>query len=140
MGVTREELRAYGDIRRQIRQLDEERAYWYSRAERCTRSPSKAPAYGSSDPYPFIMDKLAELGDLTRGKYAALVERRKRIEAAIDTLDDREQYLIRARYVEGRRWERIAVEMNYSWKQVHRIHGAALRKMTHYDTLSCGIV
>ena len=49
------------------------------------------------------------------------------IETLINKLPTREQYLVRARYMEKKTWEQIAVEMCYSWPQVHRIHSNALR-------------
>lgn len=37
--------------------------------------------------------------------------------------------LLVARYINFKTWEQIAVEMNYSWSQTHRLHGKALKKM-----------
>jgi len=34
--------------------------------------------------------------------------------------------LLVLRYLNGKSWESIAVEMNYSWRQIHRLHGRAL--------------
>ena len=34
--------------------------------------------------------------------------------------------LLELRYIKNETWERIAVKMNYSWRQTHRIHGWAL--------------
>ncbi|MFR8547749.1 MAG: hypothetical protein ACLVEV_03875 [Lachnospiraceae bacterium] len=46
--------------------------------------------------------------------------------------DETESLLLRYRYIQGLKWEDIAVKMEYSWKQIHRIHGKALNnfKMT----------
>lgn len=43
-----------------------------------------------------------------------------------------EQRVLRLRYIRGLKWEEVAVEMGYSWKQIHRIHSSALTnfKMT----------
>jgi DNA-directed RNA polymerase specialized sigma subunit len=43
-----------------------------------------------------------------------------------------EQEVLRLRYIKGLKWEEVALKMNYSWKQVHRIHSSALKsfKMT----------
>lgn len=60
--------------------------------------------------------------------------------------DDRLRALLSYRYRDFWHWEKIACEMNYSWKQVHRLHVQALVeakksyeaiKMTHNDTLTC---
>ena len=34
--------------------------------------------------------------------------------------------LLVLRYLNGHTWEEIAVRMNYSWRQVHRLHGRAI--------------
>lgn len=46
--------------------------------------------------------------------------------------DENEQRVLRLRYIKGLTWEQVAVEMGYSWKQVHRFHAKALEnfKMT----------
>lgn len=61
------------------------------------------------------------------------VKRQKEIEHRIRQIkDEDEQRVLRLRYIKGMKWEKVAVEMGYSWKQVHRIHSEALRnfKMT----------
>lgn len=48
------------------------------------------------------------------------------IEKAIEILPPRERTLIRLHYIEGLTWEEVCATMNYSWRQVHRIHAKAL--------------
>lgn len=60
-------------------------------------------------------------------------KRQQEIERRIEKMEDEdEQRVLRLRYIKGMKWEEVAVEMGYSWKQVHRIHSEALRnfKMT----------
>lgn len=45
--------------------------------------------------------------------------------------------LLYKRYVNGKTFERIAVEMNYSWRQTIRLHGAAL--MAVKNVIECHI-
>ena len=59
------------------------------------------------------------IGELVNKKADAL----SRVEKISDS--DR-QNVLTARYVEGAKWERIAVDLNFSMRQVHRIHEAAL--------------
>ncbi len=40
--------------------------------------------------------------------------------------DPNEQKVLRMRYIEGKKWNVIAEEMKYSWRQVINIHGSAL--------------
>lgn len=58
-----------------------------------------------------------------------LTEKCNEIEELIDGLDPMERQLARLRYIDGMQWERVCVEMSYSWKQVHRIHAAILGKL-----------
>ena len=45
-----------------------------------------------------------------------------------------QQYKIRAKYLECKSWEQIAVDMGYSWRQIHYIHSDALKKIAHHCT------
>jgi len=62
---------------------------------------------------------IQQLGECSR--------KRMEIESAINKLPQREQQLIRLRYVDGLAWENICVEMSYAWRQIHRIHNTALK-------------
>lgn len=56
----------------------------------------------------------------------------------IDQISDKDQRnVLIARYVQGERWEKIAVDLNFSIAQVYRLHGKALvnfGKMIVYDS------
>lgn len=57
----------------------------------------------------------------------------QKIERQIRQMENEdEQEVLRVRYIKGLKWEEVALKMNYSWKQVHRIHSSALKsfKMT----------
>lgn len=43
-----------------------------------------------------------------------------------DMEDGLESTILHKRYIELKAWEKICVEIDYSWKQTHRIHGQAL--------------
>ena len=51
------------------------------------------------------------------------------IEDMIEGLSCTERKLMRHRYIEGLTWEKVCVEMNYSWRQTHNIHAAALDRL-----------
>lgn len=84
---------------------------------------------GKSDP---TSDKALAIVDL-RERYEAMTEDLAReclaIEDLIKGLDPTERKLARLRYIEGLTWEEVCVEMNYSWKQVHRIHSRILNTL-----------
>lgn len=52
--------------------------------------------------------------------------------------DPAQQAVLYARYINGQRWEDIAVDMHYSWKGIFKLHGQALRvfDQMHGDKLS----
>lgn len=45
--------------------------------------------------------------------------------------DEDEQRVLRLRYIKGLKWEEVAVNMNYKWAQMHRIHSSALKNLKH---------
>lgn len=40
--------------------------------------------------------------------------------------DEREKDLLTYRYLEGLKWEEVAVRMKYSWRKIHYLHSDAL--------------
>lgn len=58
------------------------------------------------------------------------VDVRVEIEAVIARVDgEQERELLEYRYLNGWTFEKIAGEVGYCWRQVHRIHGKALREV-----------
>lgn len=77
--------------------------------------------------YIVILDEM--LKKLKKERYDGAVKR-SRIEKSIRSLrDENEQEVLRLRYIKGLEWEQVAVEIGYSWKQTHRFHSAALKKL-----------
>ena len=55
------------------------------------------------------------------------IERKLEIENRIADMEDGiEADILRKRYLEFKSWEEICVELNYSWRQTHRLHSNAL--------------
>lgn len=73
-----------------------------------------------------------ELAELL-GRYEALLSdlaaEQLAIEKAIENLEPTARMLMRYRYIDGRKWEEICLLMSYSWRQVHRLHAAALETL-----------
>lgn len=72
------------------------------------------------------------LSKLIRTKQERL-DRKLEIESRIaDIVDGIEADILRKRYIEFKTWEQICVEIDYCWKQTHRLHSKALSnfKMT----------
>lgn len=71
-------------------------------------------------------------------EYAALIEERIRelvavkteiLRAVAEVGDPTLRALLTARYVNFKKWEQIALDMDYSWQHVHKIHKRALGTM-----------
>lgn len=57
------------------------------------------------------------------------VDKKNLIIAQIDSVEDEDCYnILFSRYIEKKTFEVIATELNYSWRQIVRLHGKALRK------------
>ena len=74
--------------------------------------------------------KIMDLQDELCSTMADLVDVTCEIGKAIQKLDNYDyQDLLVKRYVLGKPWEKIAEEMNYGIRNVHRLHGEALREI-----------
>lgn len=115
------------DIERDMEELQRLK----SRAEKITSSVSDMPKGGNQgDRLQLAVDRICELEERLNGKIDAAVKRRKEMEAAIITVEDRTlQLLLRYRYIDGMIWEQIALRLNYSYMHVCRLHGQALSQI-----------
>ena len=74
--------------------------------------------------YAAILD---EQIDLLKEERLEKVRCYQKIERQIRQMENEdEQEVLRLRYILGMKWEEVAVKMDYSWRQIHRIHSAAL--------------
>ena len=74
--------------------------------------------------YAAILD---EQIDLLKEERLERVRCYQKIERQIRQMENEdEQEVLRLRYILGMKWEEVAVKMDYSWRQIHRIHSAAL--------------
>ncbi len=70
---------------------------------------------------------LNEQIDLLKEERLEKVRCYQKIERQIRQMENEdEQEVLRLRYILGMKWEEVAVKMDYSWRQIHRIHSAAL--------------
>lgn len=121
-------LLEYRAIERRINRLIDEKAAWNAKATATTSSFSDMPrSGGGSDKIQTTVEKIIEIEEKLDHEIDALVDLRNRIEAAAEKLEDgRLRDVMRYRYIDGMKWEQIAVEMHYSYMQVCRLHGKAL--------------
>lgn len=109
--MTKEQLRNYQAIKR-------EKCHIEQRLRNLERRPESE------------QESLRPLRELYREKLDALVALQVSIEEAIDSLGPVERDLFRYRYIDGLEWHQVAARINYSWQQTHRIHKAALMKLS----------
>jgi RNA polymerase sigma factor (sigma-70 family) len=131
--VTKEKLRSYRAIKRErdliatyIEELESE--LYGPRSQRVDGMP-RSGSGGNDIKRDIQIERRDELLELYREKGAELTKAILEIEGAIDLLQPRERTLLRLYYIDGLTWEQVAYEMDYSWRQVHRIHGDALMKL-----------
>ena len=63
-------------------------------------------------------------------KEKQLIVTMNKIEHTIDNVENSlDRCILRARYIECKAWEQICVELNYSWRQIHRLHSNILKKI-----------
>ena len=82
--------------------------------------------------------KIMELEDLVNDDIDKLTEYKLQAREMIEGLENNvEKIVLYKRYFECKPFEQIAVECNYSWRQIHRIHGNALMNLE--DVIECHI-
>lgn len=121
----------YGDNEREIKRLEEEMARWKSRAEKITTSYSLAPAHGEGgDKVQLAVDNITEVKAMLYDRLTDATELRRNIQVAIDSVEDmRLRNLLEYRYIDGWRWEKVAVKLGVYWRQVLKLHGRALAQI-----------
>ena len=73
---------------------------------------------------------IADLTLRTINTRDSILAKRDEISEALRGLSDRTQYqVLYKRYIEGKRWEEIAVETGYTYRSVTRIHGRGLENV-----------
>ena len=79
---------------------------------------------------PHKYDRLVELESLVDEKIDEQIAIKSEILSTIMQLEDRRQRLVLMEYyIEMKTWEKVAVDLNYSYMHVTRIHGYALKEV-----------
>ena len=85
-----------------------------------------------------IVAKITDLEAEGDEEIDRLVELKRKVKRVIQRVPDASQRaVLERRYINGQRWEKIAVELNYTYRHVTRLHGEALMKIK--DVLECPI-
>lgn len=102
--------------------------------DRATHITPNANGCGSGSE---ISDKVGKIGtllaDISEEMYDDIKRLRQQYKEIEDTIsqvdDDTLQILLEKRYISGKTWEQIAVEMNFCYRHTCRLHGIALREV-----------
>ena len=130
--MTKERLRHYQTIKREREQLqsqlaDVAAALLYPKVQQLSGMPGSGQKEGN--PQEDLMIHHIELQDRYKAKLEELAAEQLAVEQAIEPLEATARMLLRYRYIDGLKWEEVCCRMNYSWRQVHRLHGDALRQL-----------
>lgn len=87
------------------------------------------PVYNDSGDALYVMDQISD----KKNREEKWVENLS-LEAAMEKLNERERYIIKLRFFEGKTQMEIAQEINISQAQVSRLEKSALRTMRNYLT------
>lgn len=85
--------------------------------------------HSNSDKIGSTIAKLCDLESKYIDMIGELAEEELEINSLINKLELKEQKLIRLRYVDCKKWEDICVDMNYSWRGIHKLHRSILAKL-----------
>ena len=122
-------LSRYRRMSKRIDRLLEEQSRWREMALKITPVLSQTPGGGESgSPIERPMDKVLEIDEEINREIDELQTVRQEIRAALNQLEDENlKLLMEYRYIDGMTWEQVAVEMHYSYMQICRLHGKALK-------------
>lgn len=122
-------LSRYRRMSKRIDRLLEEQSRWRERALKITPTLSQAPGGGESgSPIERPMDKVLEIDVEINREIDTLQTIRQEIRETLNQLEDESlKLLMEYRYIDGMTWEQIAVKMHYSYMQICRLHGRALK-------------
>ncbi len=124
-------LRGYRRILEQIELLQKDIIRWRELGEKITPSLTGMPQSGQDD------SKVEQAAVMICNTEHTISERigqltrtYQQIETAIESVRDITlRNLLHRRYIDGEKWEEIAVKMHYTWQWVHKLHKRALNAL-----------
>ncbi len=127
--MTKEELREYRWLVKNIQEMEDELAELETQATHITSSLKEDVVDYTSckDKMSGQVARIIELQDTINEQLARMYALQKSIREKISGMPEREKRLLTLKYIEGMTWEEVAVDMDYSWQHIHRLHSRALR-------------
>lgn len=130
--TAKEYLQQVNDLDRQINIDMQEACRLRSIAEKITATyaPDKVQSSGSASRMEDATLKLLALEDSIIDSIHAKVKKQNEVKAAISLVRDaRQREVLEHRYLLGKKWEQICVDMHYEWRQAHHHHSRALKEV-----------
>lgn len=126
--TAKEYLQQYIDLKNEIRSKQEQIKELEELAANVAPSLNTSGSGTVSDKVGINSAKIVDIVYEVNEKLISLIEMREEIVSRIDRLDNSKlRLLLVKRYICGDTWEKIAVDMNYSYVHiVHRLHPQAL--------------
>ena len=124
-------LRRYQDSLRRERELAEELEQLHTRACKVTPALTGMPG-GPSDGQSLAraVESIVQAQQELQAQINQCGAIRREVVAALEQVTNaRDHEIMRRRYLLGQKWEQIAVEMYYSYKQVRRRHRACVESL-----------
>ena len=123
----KEYLLGYQRLNQRINRLLLEQQQWRELATRVSPNLSGMPGGGKGGGTQGAISKIVDLETEINAEIDKLVEKRKEIEGIIRAVEDNIlRTLLEYRYINGKKWEEIALMMGYDYRYILKIHGKAL--------------
>ena len=123
----KEYLLGYQKINQRVNCLLLEQQRWRELATRVSPNLSGMPRGGGGGGTQGAISKIVDLETEINTEIDKLVEKRKEIESVIRAVEDSTlRALLEYRYINGKKWEEIALMMGYDYRWALRLHGRAL--------------
>ena len=138
--TVKEYLKQYLDIEKSIKQKQAEIRHYESVAVSIAQTCSGIGSNpnGGSDKVGQTVAIVLDLKNDIAAEVKRLVDKQREIELNIEKInDDRLEIILKYKYINGATFEQIAVQMGYSYRQICRLHGFALKKLQ--NVLECPI-
>lgn len=127
-------LKRYRVLSLEIDQITDESQRWQDIATRISPSYSNMPHSGGGDKVQTAAVEIAELLDKLTEKIRQAVMLRQNIKTLIEGISDKTlRQLMIYRYINGKKWEEIAVLMEYDYRYVHKLHSKCLCQINEKD-------
>lgn len=124
-------LNQYRIMHIEIDQITKELQRWQDLATRISPSYSDMPHGGGSDKVQTAAVEVAELTEQLNEKIHQAIMVQENIKKLLESLDDiKLRQLMSYRYINGMRWEEIAVRMDFNYRWVLRLHRKALNQIS----------